>query len=417
MSNTRKSTYGTGFRQERFSSSIEFERGLMANLVARRCSRLIRPEDRQLIWFLQLRSHQDGGLEKFIEDFIRFLPDQAQWNPEQLRSELERICLDPAVGFNTNGRFKHFLWSPLLQYQAQHIAQQRAATVVTELGKIVNATLDYALNSHCMVLIDGLARMGKTFAAKAWCQQHPGRARYVQVPSTNDDIGFFRAIAKGIGVSININSKAQELRQRIEDALQPGDLAVVFDEAHYLWPNSHYRLARPNRINWIMTALVNHGVPVALVTTPQFIRTQKEVERKSSWTSEQFIGRIGHYERLPDRLSQNDLAKVARALLPEGDRKSIETLIAYAEASAKYLAGIDYAVRRARYLAAKENRNAVSFTDIKLAIQENVIPSDSALTQTLRQTIKSQTRFGNGAAASMQPGGNAAAERLTGSSR
>jgi len=370
---------------------------LMANLVARRCSRLIRPEDRELIWFLQLRSHQDGGLEKLVEDFIRFLPDRAQWNPEQLRSELERICLDPAIGFNPNGRFKHFLWPPLLQYQARHIAQQRAATVVTELGQIVNATLDYALNSRCMVLIDGLARMGKTFAAKAWCQQHPGRARYVQVPSTNDDIGFFRAIAKGIGVSININSKAQELRQRIEDALQPGDLAVVFDEAHYLWPNSQYRLARPNRINWIMTALVNHGVPVALVTTPQFIRTQKEVERKSSWTSEQFIGRIGHYERLPDRLSQNDLAKVARALLPEGDRKSIATLIAYAEASAKYLAGIDYAVRRARYLAAKENRGVVSFTDIKLAIQENVIPSDSALTQTLRQT-KSQTHFGNGTA-------------------
>jgi hypothetical protein len=61
----------------------------------------------------------------------------------------------------------------------------------------------------------------------------------------------------------------------------------------------------------------------------------------------------------------------------------------YAEASAKYLAGIDYAVRRARYLAAKENRSMVSFTDIKLAIQENVIPSDSALTH------------GNGAAAAL----------------
>jgi hypothetical protein len=84
MSNTRQSTSGTGFRQERFCSSIEFERGLMANLVARRCSRLIRPEDRKLIWFLQLLSHQDGGLEKSVEDFIRFLPDQAQWNPEQL---------------------------------------------------------------------------------------------------------------------------------------------------------------------------------------------------------------------------------------------------------------------------------------------------------------------------------------------
>jgi hypothetical protein len=43
-------------------------------------------------------------------------------------------------------------------------------------------------------------------------------------------------------------------------------------------------------------------------------------------------------------------------------------------------------------LAADENRGVVSFMDIKLAVQENVIPSDSALTQTPRQT-NSQTRF------------------------
>jgi len=55
----------------------------------------------------------------------------------------------------------------------------------------------------------------------------------------------------------------------------------------------------------------------------------------------------------------------------------------YAQASAKYLAGIDATVRRARFLATKQDREKVGFNDIKCAIQEGVIPSDSAFTQAL----------------------------------
>jgi len=41
-----------------------------------------------------------------------------------------------------------------------------------------------------LTLIEGLAGMGKTFSAKVWCEQHPGQARYVQVPTTTDDASF-----------------------------------------------------------------------------------------------------------------------------------------------------------------------------------------------------------------------------------
>jgi hypothetical protein len=177
-------------------------------------------------------------------------------------------------------------------------------------------------------------------------------------------------------------------RNMHEEALQSSGLAVVFDEAHYLWPNSAYRDALPGRINWIMTALVNCGVPTCLVTTPQFMRTQKRVESRSCWTSEQFIGRIGHYEKLPDSLAKPDLEKVAKSLLPEGDAKTIELLVCYAQGSAKYLAGIESAVRRGRYLASHSHRGQVGFADIKRAIQESVIPSDSALAQALSEPAK-----------------------------
>ncbi|HWC59153.1 MAG TPA: hypothetical protein VHC44_05605, partial [Verrucomicrobiae bacterium] len=54
-------------------------------------------------------------------------------------------------------------------------------------------------------------------------------------------------------------------------------------------------------------------------------------------------------------------------------------LVHYAKASAKYLAGIEAAVRRARYLAKLDGRDKANRADIKRAINESVIPSDSAL--------------------------------------
>ena len=58
------------------------------------------------------------------------------------------------------------------------------------------------------------------------------------------------------------------------------------------------------------------------------------------------------------------------------------------QASAKYLAGIEGVVRRARFLAAKENRTKKQFANIKEAIQENVIPSDIAPAKPLSTPIK-----------------------------
>jgi histone H3/H4 len=134
-----------------------------------------------------------------------------------------------------------------------------------------------------------------------------------------------------------------------------------------------------------MTGLVNAGVPVVLVTTPQFLKNQKAMETRTCWTSEQFTGRIGHYEKLPDSLSEADLANVARSVLPEGDAKSIELLVEYAQSSAKYLAGIDAVVCRSRFLAARAHRKEVTRVDVKQAIQQAVIPSDTALAQALAE--------------------------------
>src|ERR1700677_2245583 len=190
-------------------------------------------------------------------------------------------------------------------------------------------------------------------------------------------------MAKALGFASSYTRKAQELRARISDVLQTGHLMLVIDEAHYLFPQTNVRRALPNRINWMLTELVNYGVAVALISTPQFTTSQKVIEKNTHWASEQLIGRMARYTRLPDRLDQHDLEAVARYHLPEGDKKSIACLVAYAQASRKYLAGIEHATKAARYEAQVQRRRKVTFEDIKRAIATSVMPSDAALQEAL----------------------------------
>src|ERR1039458_8622658 len=294
MSNTRRAEPGKPLRQERWASSEEFERGLRGNLVARRCSVMDKPEDRQLVYFVQSRSLGEGGIEKVAANLLAAFPERIgtpsmhrfgmkpgqvysasqvrairreietdrvpeyEWPlrgerdrhgtfdgwdgcaPEEdtapecypaegfiehcqnaargLAGHLEEFCLNPAVKVQAGWPW-YFpaLVESLREYQTAFVEKARSGTVVTEIGAQIYDTLDYALESQCLVFIEGLARMGKTFAAKAWCRERPGRARYVQVPSTNDDVGFFRAIAKALGLSCGSSWKTVQLRQRIED--------------------------------------------------------------------------------------------------------------------------------------------------------------------------------------------------------
>jgi AAA domain len=459
MSNTRHATQSTVFRQEKFASSQEFERGLMANLVVKRCSVLERAEDRELIWFIQLLSHQPGGLKKLAADLMAQFPEriaadsmrkygtktgqiysaeqvrivrdeisghafplkgeidldglgmaiflddnheqqirarqEARFHPTKypaevfvkccreaaaagLEKHLKELCLDPAMPA-ADGAPWYFptLVSTLREFMAAWIAE-RAPAVITSIGEKVADALDYAMESRRMVIVDGLPRRGKTYAAKSWYCLHPGSARYIECPCGNDDFSFFREIALSLGVSVNLKSKAQELRGRVEETLRGGDLALVIDQAHWLWPQSHYRNTTPSRINWVMM-LVDQGVAVSLIVTPQFFRSKEAIEKTSCWAADQFIGRIGHYEKLPDALSPDDLHAVASVLLPGGNSDSVKALALYAQSSGKYLGGMDAIAERARFICKKDGRQKIEFRDVKRAIQESVTPSDEAL--------------------------------------
>src|SRR5664279_2172851 len=71
MPNTRhQNPENRQFRQDAFASSVEFERGVLGNLVAARCQRLSDPDEVAMIWWLQQISWRDGGLERFASEFL-----------------------------------------------------------------------------------------------------------------------------------------------------------------------------------------------------------------------------------------------------------------------------------------------------------------------------------------------------------
>jgi hypothetical protein len=224
----------------------------------------------------------------------------------------------------------------------------------------------------------------KTFAARHWVEQHPGRARYCEVPSSADDITFFMALARALGITIESTVKRIKLQPRIEAALRTGDLTLILDESANLWPSQNHRPpSRLGRVSWVMQ-MVNSGAPIALLVTPNFFASQQDYLEKSRWNDAQFYGRIERYIQLPDTMPVTELEKVARAWLPQGDRRSIEVLADAASLSQKYLATIEHAVKLATHYAKLSGRERPEWQDIHQALYLGVQPGDKTLAAALK---------------------------------
>jgi len=479
MSSTRRAKEGSPLRQERYMSSPEFERGLKALPVAKRCEVLRDPRDRELIWWLQSKSQQEDGLADVTAELIRRNPHAPatasmrrfglnpshRYNADQVRAvrkeigrdpqerifrslgrldfplrgecedwdgycseeahrekvreaakfpesylaadflkhcatvatrnlanDLQELCLNPSVKLSDTAPWYFTgLRSALAALMKSEAEEHCARLVVTEIGRRVHGCLDRALKSRRIVVVNGVPRIGKTFAAQSWVQQNAGRARLVEVPTGNDDISFFRAIARGIGLGNFINYKATEIRERVEAVLFTGQLLLVLDEGKRLWPQRNLRYGYPSRIEWVMS-LINHGAHICIITTPEFFAWQQRLEQTSCWASGQFTGRISRHEMLPKELSRADLEAVARSVLPEAGDVDISAVAAYASSSARYLAAIDDIAADARYIAESEGRDTVRRADIQRAMREGVIPSDRSLAAAIQATAPKRAK-------------------------
>jgi hypothetical protein len=286
-----------------------------------------------------------------------------------LRRHLMDCCLNPAADLaNSPWYFDDLAGAlALLRQQSIDAAHSRlAATVVT--GKI-NGALDFCLARRRMILIEGVAGIGRTATTRAWCDAHPGLARYVEVPSSSDDRSFYASIARQLGVARGASYKSQEIKVRVEEMLSTSpDLILVFDESQYLFGQFIKPRKTPDRLLWIKSTL-DAGTPIALVAHNDFSKWQAHFVAKTLWTDEQFVRRLNRHVILPTEHSREDMLKIAGAQFPTGDTRSWKLLASYALGTEKKQAsGIVEALESARYRAEQDGRAEVTFADIEASL-------------------------------------------------
>jgi hypothetical protein len=426
------------FRQDAFASSIEYDQGLLANLVSARCEKLADRTEIAMHWWLQQVSWREGSLEKFATDFLetnrsgistpamrvfgmkagqiydakqvrtvraemrgkgrRFrlrgepasegIESYLDQSPTQLleqaaksraypltyaASEMAAACIpsadefactirealvNPAAKSLRDGLWYFVdLWSALHAWRQKEIDEASSQMFETEVSKKTFAALDYAHESKSFVLIEGREGIGKSMSVRSWCARHPGEVVYISLSSGHDETSLLRSIARVVGTACALTMKMGEMKARVEAALLPGQLTVVLDEAHFLWPQTErgHRSA-PKRLDWVRTALVDHGVPVVLVSTPQYFGRQCERFREGGWNSNQVQRRLALTVTLPEALPLSDTLAIVAHYFPESSTKEVRQVAILAMLTVGYLTTIAFLRKRVDFFATRQRK-------------------------------------------------------------
>jgi hypothetical protein len=285
-----------------------------------------------------------------------------------LKEQLVSFCLDPQQDIARGVWFFDDLASALTSIRERRIKQARARLADTAITRKINETLDFSYARRRMVLIEGVAGIGRSESAKIWCEAHPGMVRYVEVPSSGDDRSFYSAVARALGIARGFAYNPQQIKLRVEDMLVASELMLVLDESQFLWPQVQRPRGVPPRMLWTKT-LFDAGSPIALIALDDFSRWQELYVKKTLWTDQQFERRLNRRVALPPEHSQEDMLKIARAHFPAGDSRTWKLLAAYALGTEKKQAsGIVEALESARYRAESAGREEPLFADIEAAL-------------------------------------------------
>lgn len=266
----------------------------------------------------------------------------------------------------------------LLEFKRRHEDTARQAFAMTTIGKEVFAALDYSFKTRRMVLVQGRSGVGKSESVRAWWTCHRGHALYVQLTGINKARAFFGAIAKAAGLPCTASLSPEKMQFRVERFLESSRLLLIIDEGQYLWPQGVRVTSHPEQVNWINTACANKGVPVAIVATEEFTAQRRRVEQQSTWESFQLRRRIRRVFALPAVPTKEDLAMVARKILPHGTDPMINYVVGYALTCSGFMQAVVDVIDDARLLAEDAGRERITATDLKRAITEIRVPSDAA---------------------------------------
>lgn len=177
-----------------------------------------------------------------------------------LPDHLTRLCLDPEIDMakrdcsadsdDRDAGVWYFddLIGALIKYR-QHCADAAlSALATTDVSDQMREALDFCYRRRRMILIEGVAGIGKSATAQAWCNCYPGLIRRVEIPSSGDDRSFYAAIAEEVGVARGAAYNGQQIKLKVEEALRASGLMLILDEAQFAWPQHNRPRGVPARM-------------------------------------------------------------------------------------------------------------------------------------------------------------------------
>jgi hypothetical protein len=440
MSTRHEKTPGP-LSQERYMSSNEFAElhGVSGVATSARAAIMLHAAKRDLVWFIQALSLGEGGLKRVARELVAMFPKRLDddgaslaLRPQgssmaypTLEEFLVDLCINPRIHFTvpgedvdvsdiesdsaieqnpglSKGDFKaaklfYFrdIISALFEYKKRREAQARGNFQLTTIGKKVWDTLDFALASHGMVVLDGLEGRGKSEAVKAWCELHLGEARFVDLYGISSKTTAFRQIAKALGIASSYTRTATEMQARIEDVLKRSKLLLVLDEAHFLFNQSRRMYSRPELIDWIDTAICNSGVGCALVTTPQFIVCMTRAADQVEWNYRQFRRRVKRWVKLPSANTEDDIKAVARHVFKKAPAAALDKIVGYALLSKRDLSAVGDVATEVRAMLGADDLSKATLDHVHRAIYDFLLPSDKTFLEGMeaaRQTGRKSFR-------------------------
>lgn len=436
--NTRHKTEPGPLSQQRYMSSPEFAElhGISGVATSARAAILLHAAKKNLVWFIQGLSLVEGGLKRVARELVAMFPkrlandgqkialrqrrgvsnygfdedgDPAPYSSaatQNLEEFLIDLCINPRIHFSLpweevdmsdiesdsaieqnpalsktdfrDAKLDYFqdIIGALFEYKKRYEAKARENFQLTTIARKIWETLDFALASRGMVLLDGLEGRGKTEAVKAWAELHLGEARFVSLKGITSKTTAFREIAKALGIASSYTRTATEMQARIEDVLKRSKLLLVLDEAHFLFNQSRRMYSRPELIDWIDTAICNCGVGCALVTTPQFIVCMTRAADQVEWNYRQFRRRVKRWIKLPAANTEDDIKAVARNVFKKAPAAALDKIVGYALLSKRDLSAVGDVAIEVRAMLGTHDLNNATLKHIQSAIYDFLMPSD-----------------------------------------
>ena len=318
-------------------------------------------DERRLLWYLHFRYLEDDGFNKMAGEFAAFVSKRkddfkrkgytlSTYDGDYWAPELRNFCM------GLSGLIQGHWLASLLEFQTHASAAAKRRFHLTNVGSKVWETLDWCLEEHRACFIEGREGRGKTASTRAWFEAHRGQARYVSLPGLRTQRDFFRSIAVAYGVNCYATKGVSEIRYLVRDAIVRSGLILILDEAHHALPERH-RGGRPALIDWIDCDLCNAGVPVVLVSTPQFGPSLAEFEDRTKWNAGQFRRRFsGRWSCLPQQTTEADLTALAQKAMPHVGSKGIKLAVGYAGTFGRDVSGLFDLVRDAERRVRKAGR-------------------------------------------------------------